>query len=86
MTDNSDDFRGKNGHQGGQQERQRTQNPPLVPLAKLWKRTAKSGNEYFTGFLQDARVLVFENREHDPNDPRSHTHQLYVQTNDKRQG
>ena len=50
----------------------------LVPLARLWRRTSARGNEYFTGFLQDAKIVILEDGDHDPDDPKSSTHRLFI--------
>lgn len=50
----------------------------LVPVARLWARTSQKGNRYISGFLGDAKILILENRDHDPDDPKSHSHQLFI--------
>ena len=55
-------------------DQQRGQQQPgngLIELTRFWERTSAKGNVYLSGFLQGARLLVFENKEHDPSDPRS---------------
>jgi hypothetical protein len=59
-------------------------NAPMVKLAGLFRRTSKNGNEYFSGLLGGARVLIFENREHDPEDPKSPSHHLFIQERDEK--
>lgn len=56
-----------------------TDHKPMVKLAGLFERTSKNNNRYFSGLLGGARVLIFENREHNPEDPKSPTHHLFVQ-------
>src|SRR3954453_15796786 len=34
--------------------------PRMVRLAELWERTSAKGSRYFSGFLGDAQVLLFD--------------------------
>lgn len=56
-----------------------TDRQPLVPLCGLFERTSKSGRRYFSGLLGSARILVFENSTHNPDDPKSPTHSVFIQ-------
>ena len=33
----------------------------MIPISGLWKSTDKKGNEYFSGYLGSAKLLVFKN-------------------------
>jgi hypothetical protein len=63
----------------------RNGNSRLVKLMTLWRKTSKSGKEYFSGFLGDAQVVVFRKgeREH-PKDPTQtiDVWELFVQERD----
>src|SRR3954449_5398898 len=34
--------------------------PRMVKLAELWERTSARGTHYFSGFLGDAQILLFD--------------------------
>lgn len=38
-------------------------NAPKVQLCRIYKKTSKSGNEYFTGRLGGAKIAVLKSRE-----------------------
>ncbi|MFO1073499.1 MAG: hypothetical protein U1E17_12670 [Geminicoccaceae bacterium] len=43
--------------------------PRMVKLAELWERTSAEGTRYYSGFMGDAQVLLFDSgeREHPRN-------------------
>ena len=41
-----------------------TERKPLVHLATLWQRESKSGNTYYSGFLNGCTLLMFDDGEH----------------------
>src|SRR5690348_17930057 len=59
--------------------------PRMVKLAELWERTSARGTRYFSGFLGDAQILMFDagEREH-PTKPGETVHvwRLMVQERD----
>src|SRR3954454_12927140 len=59
--------------------------PRMVRLAELWERTSARGTRYFSGFMGDAQVLLFDGgeREH-PTKPGETVHvwRLMVQERD----
>src|SRR5689334_12618201 len=59
--------------------------PRMVKLAELWERTSARGTRYFSGFLGDAQILMFDGgeREH-PTKPGETVHvwRLMVQERD----
>src|SRR5690348_3551322 len=59
--------------------------PRMVKLAELWERTSARGTRYFSGFLGDAQILMFDGgeREH-PTRPGETVHvwRLMVQERD----
>lgn len=55
MTDNSDNSDNSNNSENA---------PPrdkMVPIGGLWKNKTKDGKIYFSGYLNSARILVFQN-------------------------
>jgi hypothetical protein len=41
------------------------QQQPVVQLAELWGRTSARGKRYFSGYMGDAQVLLFDGGEKD---------------------
>jgi len=59
--------------------------PRMVKLAELWERTSARGTRYFSGFIGDCQVLLFDGGEKDhPTRPgeRVHVWRLMVQERD----
>ena len=54
----------------------------LVAIGALWKSKDKNGNEYFSGKMGDARLLVFSNKKEKDNQP---DFRVYVTTPQKRE-
>ena len=59
--------------------------PRMVRLAELWERRSAKGATYFSGFLGDAQLVMFDGgeREHPPRPGETvHVWRLFVQERD----
>jgi hypothetical protein len=41
-----------------------TERKPMIKLAELWQRESKSGNVYYSGFMNGNTLLLFDDGEH----------------------
>ena len=44
-------------------------NKTMVKLTSLWKNTSKNGDKYYSGYLQDSKILIFKNKSEKENSP-----------------
>jgi hypothetical protein len=57
----------------------------MIKIATLWERESKAGRKYFSGFMGDTQLLMFDAGEHDhPTKPgeRIHTWRLMLAERD----
>lgn len=53
----------------------------MVELAGLWASTDKNGNMFFSGSLNGARILIFENKFRESE--KHPSHKIYITKRDK---
>lgn len=85
MTGGDFGDRARHGPVPGGDRQENSTNSRLVKLCELWQRQAKSGKTYFSGYMGDVALVMFDagEKEH-PTQPGETVHvwRLFVQERD----
>jgi hypothetical protein len=54
-----------------------------VPLGRLYKKTGKSGHDYFVGHLGQARLVIFRDFDQPEGDNQDESYTMWIENPDK---